>query len=267
MTASLNEAYGVVRKRQLRTLERNQRVQLGLRAGATDSEVAEALASRPIPGFRPGDPVSYWDPEIADKAIEPVMPKKLQYRWTGPHLVEKREGDHYYIARRGKSTLASPGRLRAYETWCHEPVVEQPHAEDQAPESKVPELGQMVVVPLETRVGRSRPFAVGKITAVRRGGAFLIHWFGNPHGQMEGAYRPAWRVRVADAGQGVTYSAEQDLIHRGAAPRTSDTENQIIRSRNITHWGFQLQHNDRLPTRILRAIHKDPRIGWEIPKK
>ena len=51
MTRTLNEAYKYVRERQLRTLERNKRYQLGLGAGATQQEVARALERRPVPGF------------------------------------------------------------------------------------------------------------------------------------------------------------------------------------------------------------------------
>jgi transposase InsO family protein len=88
MTTALNETYRIVRTRQLRTLERNKRYQLGLTAHATDKQVQAALAKRPIPGFRAGELVSYWEPEIVDKDIKHRMPKKFQYRWNGPFAVD-----------------------------------------------------------------------------------------------------------------------------------------------------------------------------------
>ena len=119
MTAALNKAYGMVRERQLRTLKRNQRYQLGLTSQATQQQVEEAR--RPIPGFRAGDLVSYWQPEIADRAITHVMSKKLQYRWNGPYPVLERENDHFHVEIKGVRTLVNPGRLRKYYKWVDDP--------------------------------------------------------------------------------------------------------------------------------------------------
>jgi hypothetical protein len=77
MTSALNVAYQHVRKQQLITLERNQRVQLHLRSSATEQEVEEALMKRKAPGFQKGELVSLWEPEIADAAIRHRMPISL----------------------------------------------------------------------------------------------------------------------------------------------------------------------------------------------
>ena len=58
MTSALNEAYQFVRKQQLRTLERNQKIQLGLSSRATRGDVWKALEGRKIPGFKAGELVS-----------------------------------------------------------------------------------------------------------------------------------------------------------------------------------------------------------------
>ena len=111
MTTALNDAYRIVRTRQLRTLERNKRYQLGLTASATDEQVRAALEKRPIPGFRVGELVSYWEPEIKDKDIEHVMPKKFQYRWNGPFAIGEREGKKLLCDDQGCENLGQPRKI------------------------------------------------------------------------------------------------------------------------------------------------------------
>ena len=77
MTSALNEAYQFVRKQQLRTLERNQKVQLGLSSAATKEQVWKELDKRKIPGFHKGQLVSLWEPEIVDIDIQHKMPLEV----------------------------------------------------------------------------------------------------------------------------------------------------------------------------------------------
>jgi hypothetical protein len=112
----------------------------------------------------------------------------------------------------------------------------------------------------------SRPFAVGKIIEVRPGGKYLVHWFGNETGHMEGTYRPEWTVTLAGGETKTTYSAQRELEHRDARAYTSDDADQIVTTERIVCWGFELQYNDQLPVKVLRRINDEPRIGWSIPK-
>ena len=114
MTKALNDAYGFVRERQLKTLERNKRVQLNLSSKATTEEVEQALDNRKIPEFLLGELVSFWEPEAKDVDILNVIPQKLQNRWQGPYCVIGRDGDHYEIDRRGVRLLVNPNRLRRH---------------------------------------------------------------------------------------------------------------------------------------------------------
>jgi transposase InsO family protein len=263
MTKSLNEAYQFVRQRQLKTLERNTRVQLGLRSGATDKDVAAALAKRPIPGFSKGELVSYWVPEIADKNIKHVMPRKLQYRWDGPHEIVSRSGNHYYIARNGTSILASAGRLRKYHQW-HEDTVEQiVEGEQISVEVREPTVGDLVITPLRMRVDMSRPFAVGQILAQRPQGAFLVRWYGNELNDMGGTYRPAWRIQDS-SGKSKTFYSDTNEGQVQATPCTSDLTQQTVLRKHIGIWGFRLQFDDRLDHETQVKIHKSDQIQWKL---
>jgi transposase InsO family protein len=261
MTQSLKDAYKIVRQRQLRTLERNKRVQLGLKSSASNEQVAEALMRRQVPEFAEGDLVSFWEPEAADTDLDHVMPKKLQYRWSGPHQILERDGDHYYINRRGERLQVNPGRLRTYHKWSDEPVGRQleqdPEAVTQIAQGE-PTVGQMVVIPLELRLDMSRPFAVAKIKAVREDGSYLVDWWGNRDSRMEGTYRPGW-VNSQQARHSRSYAAENP---GQLAPCTSDTTGQIVFREHLKYWGFRLQYDDRLPDELKQLLHGDISINW-----
>jgi hypothetical protein len=269
MTKALNEAYGMVRERQLRTLERNQKYQLGLTSKATQQEVEKALARRPIPGFGVGELVSYWQPEIVDKDITHVMPKKFQYRWNGPYPVLERENDHFYVEIKGVRTLVNPGRLRKYITWVSDPWESegtgliQPGRQLDCGE---PEVGDLIAVALTTGRNNSRPFAIGRVIGLNDDESYSIHWFGNAKNQLEGTYRPEWRV-CENGKDTKVYHSQVQHGEEGAVAHTSGRAGQVIRRSNILHFGFQLVYNDRLPVDLKRKMHANDKIAWAIPKE
>ena len=264
MTTALNEAYQFVRQRQLATLERNQKVQLHLRASATIDEVEKALAMRETPGYQENELVSYWVPEIADKQIKHKMPKKFQYRWEGPYNVTEKYGDHYYIVRKGVKTLVNPGRLRKYHLWAEDSLDDE--ANDEPPDGTEmdigePKIGDLIAISLNPRPGSERPFAVGKILNISNIGAYEIHWYGNSSKELEGTYRPEWRRQVNKTSTS-TYYAEDREEGTQSKPFTTQTAKMTIKRNNIQHFGFKLQYNDRLPVPLLRAMNKNPKIKW-----
>jgi hypothetical protein len=268
MTTALNNAYGLVRERQLRTLERNQKYQLGLTSDATQLEVEKALAKRPVPGFGLGELVSYWQPEIVDKDITHVMPKKLQYRWNGPYPVLERENDHYYVEIKGVRTLVNPGRLRKYYKWVNDPWENEgehyPQPGRQLDSGEVG-VGDLIVVALTTTKRNSRPFAIGRVLEIEEGN-FSIHWFGNANHKLEGTYRPEWRVCENGRDTKVYYS-QVNHEEEGTEAFTSGRAGQVIKRHNILHFGFQLVYNDQLPLELKRKMHANDKINWNIPKE
>ena len=268
MTRTLNEAYQYVRERQLRTLERNKRYQLGLGAGATQAEVASALARRPVPGFGQGELVSYWKPEAVDPDIEHIMPKKLQYRWEGPYTIQGRENDHYLMDRKNKVILTNPGRLRKYLTWTNDPwegEENEPVELGKPMDTGVIEEGDMIVIALEMTHDMTRPFAIGKVLADRGSDGYLIHWYGNSTRELEGTYRPEWWVGTGRERR--VYHAENHQGEVGVIPHTSDEVGQVIMKRHIVHYGFHLRYDDRLPTQLKRKMHNGTWVHWQIPKE
>ena len=88
---------------------------------------------------------------------------------------------------------------------------------------------------------------------------------GNTTGQLEGTYRPEWRVY--DQGELVRiYYSQQSEQEENTHACTSGRVGQTIRRKNILHFGFQLVYNDRLPTELKRRMHENSKIKWSIPK-
>jgi hypothetical protein len=269
MSSALNEAFKIVRERQLKTLNRNQRVQLGLRSGASDKEVEIALADRPVPGFKLGHLVNLWVPQVPDRAIAHTMPQKLQYRWSGPHCVLDKEGSHYKIDRNGKDMLVNPNRLRMYHEWLHEAWAHED--EGDLDQSKIiddgePEVGDLITVSLEVSRKSRRAFAIGQILEIRADDEYWVHWWGNSETAMEGTYRPEWRTPIGENDIQVHYS-EKKGDERGTVPFTSDDHEFVVRRRHIQHFGFNTLFNDRLPVELKRKMHKNPMIQWYMPGK
>ena len=213
--------------------------------------------------------MSYWEPEIVDKDVQHKMPKKFQYRWNGPFAVGERDGDHFNINVTGVKALVNPGRLRKYYTWTDDPWEnEAEHAlrPGKSIDSGEIEQGDMIAVALTMSETSSRPFAIGRVIAKRGIDDFLIHWFGNVTGKLEGTYKPRWNVRDGD-GKVSSYYAQTKHGEVGTYAHTSEVAGVTIRRRNILHFGFQLVFNNKLPVGLKRLMHANKTIHWEIPRK
>ena len=197
------------------------------------------------------------------------MPKKFQYRWNGPFAIDEREGDHYYVTIKGVKTLVNPGRLRKYYTWTDDPwenEEEQAIRPGKEIDSGEVEVGDMIVVALTMTEKMSRPFAVGRVIHKRNEDDFLIHWYGNTSRQLEGTYRPEWRVKDGD-GETTSYFSQTKQGEIGTQAYTSELAGQVIRKNNIRHFGFQLVFDDRLPVGLKRLMHANDDIDWAIPRE
>jgi hypothetical protein len=284
ITRALQLAYRHVLDLQTTAAKRNQKLQLGLPPGATEEEIEKQLKLWSTPDFQPGDLVSYWEPEGVDKDY--AKPKKLQYKYTGPHKILSRDGNHYYIQRRGKKVLANPNRLRRYHTWAYREGQDQPveeHGGDHPPyvdpdesfrsATDKPEMGDMVVLRLEASEEQPAPFAVGQILAVRDQEEVMLQWYGNSTESWENTFRPGWLESRAAAKRGKRseqphhYYAERPRYGNRNAARlyTTDTTITTIKMSHLVCWGFELTHEDRLPLTVRRTLHNDPEIAWTIP--
>jgi hypothetical protein len=113
----------------------------------------------------------------------------------------------------------------------------------------------------------SRPFAIGRVLDRRSDKTLLIDWYGNELRQLEGTYRPEWRVPVGKDRGTRAYYSEHHQEEKGVEPYTSDTVGQRITVKNIVHHGFKLTFDDLIPVAVKRLMHANERIGWSIPKR
>ena len=95
---------------------------------------------------------------------------------------------------------------------------------------------------------------------------YLINWYGNTSRQLEGTYRPEWKVRDGH-GKNTSYFSQTRKGEVGTKAFTSETAGQVIKRKNIQHFGFQLVFDDKLPVELKRLMHANKGIGWEIPRK
>ena len=112
----------------------------------------------------------------------------------------------------------------------------------------------------------SRPFAIGRVLEVRKGDDYLIHWYGNTTGKLEGTYRPRWSVKDG-AGKIDSYYSQTRHGEVGTYAHTSEAVGVRIRKKNILHFGFQLVFDDKLPVELKRLMQANRKIHWAIPRK
>ena len=199
---------------------------------------------------------------MKDTDITVKMPKKFQYRWTGPFKIVDRDGDHYNIDKNGKRVLVNPGRLRPYFHWAEEPW-EGDEDEDEENSRYLdegePKVGDMVIVALLPEPGFERPFAVGEIIEITNSAEYILHWYGNRDFKIEGTYRPEWR-RSHNRRPRSYYSETPERPTDEAF--TSRTAQMRLLRKQIKHFGFKLTYNDRLPKEVLLKIKANKTIKW-----
>ena len=175
--------------------------------------------------------------------------------------------------------LANPNRLRRYYQWHEHPFEGEDDAglisggqsqgKYRSPDS-APRKGQLVVVRLRMTRTQPFPFHVGKILEVREGEGdpeYLVQWWGDKGGDLEGQCKPGWVESVARAQRRGTerlhYYAEGPE-HFSNESYTSDTSGTVITGEHLACWGFRLSYDDKLPSGVKRALHEDPEVEWEI---
>jgi hypothetical protein len=277
MTAALESAFEWVRERQLATLRKNERVQLGLGARASDQEVEEARSKYERVSFQPGELISFWEPEAADK--EHWKPKKLQFRYRGPYPVVRKDGSHYIVNRRGKEILVNPNRMRKYYVWDEEYLdddvqgpsrLDRPQSRQQGHVNPTPspQPGQLVVVRHCMSRDQPFPFRVAKVLG-SEDDLLRVQWFGNRRNELVGPYHGGWlesRQRAANRGtQRMVYYREVP-VHHLADPYTDITSGTEVTVDDVVCWGFRLTYDDKIPRAVQLQLHRDPEVTWTLPE-
>ena len=126
-----------------------------------------------------------------------------------------------------------------------------------------PDVGDLVAISLLPEPGRERPFAIGRVLAIARGGVYVIHWYGNKERSVEGTYRPEWRSPIGQ-GSSQTFYTENSEEESEAYKFTTKEAGMTVKRKAIKHFGFQIQYNDRLPKSLIQKLNDDPTIKWSI---
>lgn len=274
MTQSLEAAFEWVRERQAATLRKNERVQLGLGVHASEEEVETAREKFNKVSFQPGELISYWEPEQADK--EHWKPKKLQFRYRGPYPVVRQDGDHYIVDRRGTEVTVNPNRMRKYYIWDEDELLEgvlgpsnsQPPQENHshANPTPAPAVGQLVIVRRDMTREQPLPFQTARVIG-SEGGSLHVQWLGNRRGETLGTYHNGWLEsrRLADVRGTERMVYYRDTpTHAKAAPYTNEVSATDVILEDVICWGFHLTYDDKLPKGVVSLLHDDPNVTWSL---
>jgi hypothetical protein len=117
----------------------------------------------------------------------------------------------------------------------------------------------MVVIALSGN-DKIRPFAIARILEIRGADDYHVQWFGNENGQLQGTYRPEWRVM--EEGEKVKVYFSERVEESGAKRFTSDSAGVTITRAHVQHFGFRLLYNDRLPVTLKRKMKDNKSINW-----
>lgn len=265
ITKALHEAYDAARRTQLDLALRNQ---------------VRRQRNRRTVGYAVNDSVLLWEAESPpiDLPAGVVIPKKLRWRYSGPHQVVGKVSDILYrvrhaTVRRGVLSV-NVNRLRKFTPWADE--TEDAHTsvsplvpEDQAVAEEAgahvnpdapPTAGDLVVIPLDTEVGSGQPFVVGKVLSRERNGAFTVQLYGNYAGRPLKQLQPGW----------VDSKDNRHYFSSRSGPRGRPYTNRVcemnVTGDNIVAWRFDLQSR-LLPPGVLQLLHTSPDVSWHWPDK
>jgi len=261
VSESMREAYRFVRDRQMKAAQRNKD-----RRDLTQEHVQ----------FLDGDPVMVFDYiHEVDKGA-PKGIRKLKYRFSGPHNVERKDEEselHYFIRESsGKLRKLHVNRLRLYypispdlAPACGEQRFAPYRAVDENDNPQnldiKPAPGDLVIIGCEPDDVEGTPWAVAKVTHRSREGELTVRWFGNNHGRLTGTWRPGFFQPRDDRRY---YKARKD--HTSHMPYTSMVSETPLNDSHVVAFGFKLNSlTDRLPQTVLNKISTSPHVAWELP--
>jgi exodeoxyribonuclease III len=279
LSKAVEEAYTDVRERQLIARERDRKRRDGLieHEQNVDNKKPKRYTEE---GMLRGSWVNMWEPD-RDVALGKI-PRKLEYRYTGPHSVfEVSECLRFrwiLHTRRGKLLKVNVNRLRTWTPWNDEHLYTEPHMVEHSEEEEKNEkeelemdwesfktVGDIVLIPLE---GDERePFCIAMLLEKRDNhpNGHLVQWMFNLKSNLTGTYRKGWLQK--DKRKGASPTSTQHYFSdkpraQGHKPYTNDTNKVKIEDDNVYPVTILLTPQQLLHSDVLDALHRDDNISW-----
>ena len=283
VASKLFRVYNEVRQRQERAALLNKRRRdenrYDVRYEPGDLVLFYESSSAPLP-FR------HVDTTAQRKHRHRFVPRKLQYKWSGPHRVVRRlpvsNHNNCYVIhhnRRGEVVAnvtclypytpyddgCLPGPDDAVQTDVAEPPTSS-SGNESSTDNVVYSKGDLVVVGLSDP---DLPWAVAKILSrdsPDSSSEFTIQWYGNIYDNFLGIQRPGWID-----GKGVAYYKDKPQ-HPSHQPYTNFTDasgddgHTPITTKNLL---FKLRPapNLKLDSTHLQKLHDNPAVLWSRPTR
>jgi exodeoxyribonuclease III len=292
---ALQEAYATTRVRQAAAQERAKQRRDGLTEEGERKSGSRIDATDLLP---PGTMAMFWEPEKRhkkdwdrgdDKQVEPKeakIPKKLEYRYSGPWRVHKACGCklHRWIIHeaRGKLIKVNVNRLREFTPWDNEHLYSNSNEEvlragneheDDAEEaedwvgSHYHDEGELVIVPYQMESGDDQPFEVGKILQRRPNHEFghLVQWFGNNKMDVHGKWKLGWLQANKKKRGDVKHYFRPARTHTSHLPYTNETTSTVVTDANtLPIRPFELTDKHEIPLGLLKELSAREDVGFSF---
>ena len=252
---SLARAYALCRRRQVAAALRN-------------AQARDLSQRRTAADFKVGDLALLWEPSYWSR--QTGRPRKLSYRWTGPHsvtmLLEHRPNlVRVWHARRGLTLTVNVNRLIRFHPWEEDkPSVSFSRptgaaSVDLADFADRIVVGALCIVRLQVDEDNSMPWAVGKLLRVENE-QVLVQWFGNAFQDVLRKQQPGWR----DPRDRRVYY-RRGRIHGSHEPYVNLHDNLRLTCSHLYTAGFDLTNTGHVPRVVLRFLSAHPDIDWRLP--
>jgi hypothetical protein len=269
VSKAMQTASRFVRKRQTRVAELNKEYR---------------DRSRKDVSFKSGDLV--WK---FDRSADAHGPKKYQFRFSGPHIVQnsiRSSANLYSIThcQTRKVQIANVdvlvpvcsdcGDLGLPFGWPEDKPKATPNqtlAADSAKMDITPSqgrpplrVGDMVAIEVAPDTLEKMPFAVGQVITLSDDGSdsMTVWWYGNGYGNPHGAWRPGYY----DPKDNHRYysTRRQHTSHPRYTNMTSET---VLTTASIIGTSFHLNRRDGLPYKVLLAASENTSVSFSVSEE
>ena len=214
------------------------------------------------------DQVMYWEPAQSIKlhaedegALARQAPSKWKPKWTGPHLITKKEigayGGRYSIRHKNrKNTIDNikADKLIPYQPWSIAAPSTAPNLDQDDREFQIGTvcpIGNLIMIPLN----HPWPFGIAKVTHTE-GDTVHFDWYQSQGYNTTKPFLPLWKTNTNKE-----YTAKKRR-NTNDTPVTDIDYDMTIKQEDIAVHSFKLTEAGYLPAAILKQCSDHPDIWW-----
>jgi hypothetical protein len=207
-----------------------------------------------------------------DDPGEAPTPKKLEYRYTGPHAIYHAPEDDKrfrYILHVGRKKVmnVNVNRLRPWHPWSNEHLYTDPPVPTDEEKTSpltgidmtlIPNEGDLILVPSSED---KEPFYIARLLRRRpdHQNGHLVQWMSNYSAKTFSTYRPGWLQNNKHYFRAKRTSPQHQ-------PYTNDTNDTLISDENIYPKTVILNPNGTLDHDLIEHLKKDTSLIPDMTK-